>query len=74
MFDLAILDINVNGESIQPVAEMVASRGFPFFFRSGYGVAGVPEQFQDVPVLTKPVLKQMIDRIWNDEPPGRTRY
>jgi hypothetical protein len=43
-FDLAILDINVNGGSIQPVADS-GFAGITVLFLSGYGAAGVPEQF-----------------------------
>jgi CheY-like chemotaxis protein len=35
-FDLAILDINVGGTNIAPIAEILAARGLPFIFVSGY--------------------------------------
>ena len=41
---------------ISPVAEIIAERGLPFFFVSGYGAAGRPEAYSDRPVLQKPVL------------------
>ena len=53
-FDLAILDINLAGQNVQPVAEAVAARGLPFLFVSGYGPAGVPEPFRANQVLAKP--------------------
>jgi CheY-like chemotaxis protein len=56
IFDLAILDINIAGRIISPVAEIIAMRDLPFLFVSGYGPAGRPEQFSDRPVLQKPVL------------------
>jgi CheY-like chemotaxis protein len=56
IFDLAILDINIAGRIISPVAEIIARRDLPFLFVSGYGPAGRPEQFSDRPVLQKPVL------------------
>src|SRR5437879_10718754 len=37
VFDLAILDINIGGSSIVPVAEIVDRRGLPFIFMSGCG-------------------------------------
>jgi len=55
-FDLAILDINLGGNDISPVASTVAGRGKPFFFVSGYGSAGVPEAFKGTPVVRKPCL------------------
>jgi CheY-like chemotaxis protein len=42
-FDLAILDINLGGDTIEPIASAIAGRGKPFFFVSGYGSSGVPD-------------------------------
>ena len=56
IFDLAILDINIAGRSISRVAEIIARRGLPFIFVSGYGPAGRPEAFRERPALPKPVL------------------
>ena len=53
-FDIAILDVNVNGKVISPVAEVVAKRGRPFVFATGYGAQGLPEEFRDRPTLQKP--------------------
>src|SRR4051812_4707034 len=36
-FDLAILDVNVNGKVISPVAELIQARNRPFIFATGYG-------------------------------------
>lgn len=55
-FDLAILDINIGGDVITPIASTVADRGKPFFFVSGYGSSGVPDRFKGTPVLRKPCL------------------
>jgi CheY-like chemotaxis protein len=66
-FDLAILDINVAGSAIWPIAETIERRGLPFLFMSGYGSDSLPEAFRDRPVLNKPCtiqkLKQAIDRL-----------
>jgi len=55
-FDIAILDINIAGSSIAPVAEIIDRRGLPFLFVSGYGSGGRPEAFRSRPALRKPVL------------------
>jgi CheY-like chemotaxis protein len=55
-FDLGIFDINVGGPIITPIAEIVAARGLPFVFVSGYGLEGTPLSFKDKPVLRKPFL------------------
>jgi DNA-binding response OmpR family regulator len=52
--DLAILDVNLNGEASFPVAQALADRGLPFFFATGYGAMGLEDPFQDVPTLKKP--------------------
>ncbi|MDA9489489.1 response regulator [Bradyrhizobium sp. CCBAU 11361] len=72
-YDLAILDINLQGTNVHPVAEVVKSRGLPLFFLSGYGSVGVPDGFEGMPVLIKPcsldALKRMIDAVLpNGEP------
>jgi CheY-like chemotaxis protein len=64
-FDIAILDVNVNGKVISPVAELIAARNRPFIFATGYGSSGLPEQYRDRPALQKPfqleTLARMID-------------
>jgi hypothetical protein len=37
-FDLAILDVNVADQPITSIAELIADRGLPFVFATGYGV------------------------------------
>ena len=52
--DLAILDVNVAGEAVDPVAKVLADRGLPFLFATGYGEAGVGPAFKGHTVVTKP--------------------
>ena len=63
--DIAILDVNLSGETTGPVAEALAARGTPFVFATGYGEHGLPAQFRDRPLLKKPFqidgLKRMLD-------------
>jgi CheY-like chemotaxis protein len=70
-YDLAILDINLKGVSVRPVAEAIAARGLPLIFLSGYGPAGVPDGFAGRPVLRKPctsdVLKETMDAVLSGE-------
>jgi CheY-like chemotaxis protein len=71
-FDLAILDVNVNGKVITPVAEAVKARNRPFIFATGYGSAGVPQEYRDRPALQKPfqleTLAQVIASTMNRTP------
>jgi CheY-like chemotaxis protein len=53
-FDAAVLDVNINGETIGPVAEIVAGRGAGMVFSTGYGRSGVDPRWRDRPILQKP--------------------
>jgi len=53
-FDIAILDVNLNGQPISPVVEVLIDRGLPFVFATGYGQRGVPEPYRNTPTLQKP--------------------
>jgi DNA-binding response OmpR family regulator len=53
-YDVALLDVNLNGEIVEPVARAVAERQRPFLFVSGYGTAGLPDAFRNHPALQKP--------------------
>jgi CheY-like chemotaxis protein len=50
----AVLDVNVAGESIASVAEILEQRKVPFLFASGYGAKGIDERWAGRPVLQKP--------------------
>jgi CheY-like chemotaxis protein len=53
-FDLAVLDVNLNGAPVTPVVEILVERGVPFIFASGYGQRGLPEAYRTAPILQKP--------------------
>lgn len=59
--DAAVLDANLNGESVTPLAAALHARGTPFVFATGYGERGAPEGF-DVPVVRKPYNVHQIVR------------
>ena len=52
--DLAMLDVNLDGQTSYLVADALALRSIPFVFSTGYGRRGVDPRFSDRPVLTKP--------------------
>lgn len=52
--DLAVLDVNVRGERVDPVADVLEARGVPFIFATGYAVADVPPRFKSRPMVEKP--------------------
>jgi CheY-like chemotaxis protein len=53
-FDVALLDINLNGVDSLPVAVRLKAEGTPFVFTTGYGSSGRDPAFDDVPLVTKP--------------------
>jgi len=61
-FDIAILDVNLAGESIYPVADALAERNRPFVFSTGYGGAGIKDPYRDRPVVQKPFSQQDLRR------------
>ncbi len=52
--DGALLDVNLGTQKIDPVADLLAQRGCPFIFTTGYGRSGIPASHADRPVLQKP--------------------
>jgi hypothetical protein len=59
----AVLDVNLRGEMVYPVADALAARGVPFVFVTGYGAEGIDARFVNVPVLQKPIEKQTINSV-----------
>jgi CheY-like chemotaxis protein len=57
--DLAVLDVNLNGERSYPVADALRARSIPFVFVTGYGADGLEERFALTPTMQKPF--QLID-------------
>lgn len=53
-FDVAVLDANLNGRSVRPVAEALRARGAPFIFASGYDEAGAAPEGFNAPLVRKP--------------------
>ncbi|WJR81599.1 response regulator [Bradyrhizobium sp. NP1] len=62
-FDLAILDVNVNGKVISPVADLIKARKRPFIFATGYGSSGLPEEYRDRPALQKPFQLETLGKV-----------
>ena len=60
MLDGAMLDVNLAGERVDPVADELAARGIPFFFASGYGSKGLPARHAAAPALKKPFAEAAV--------------
>lgn len=52
--DFAMLDVNLAGDLVFPVADILRQRQIPFLFSTGYGSTGVPEEFSSYCVVAKP--------------------
>lgn len=53
-FDVAFLDVNLAGHRVFPVADILAERGIPFIFVSGYGDQALEPPHENRPVVKKP--------------------
>jgi len=53
-FNVALLDINLSGQLVYPLADELAERGIAFVFLSGYVVGNFPERFRGRPRVAKP--------------------
>ena len=60
-FTAAILDVNLDGQEIFPVAEILAKRGLPFVFVTGYGERSLPEPYRCHPALPKPFEAEQLE-------------
>ena len=59
-FNVAILDVNLDGQEIYPVAEILAKRGLPFIFVTGYGKGSLSEPYIGRPALQKPFQAEQL--------------
>lgn len=61
-FDVALLDVNLNGKSSYPIAQALAEQGRAFVFATGYDTSNVPEALSSAPVLQKPFRRRDLER------------
>ena len=53
-FDVAMLDVHLNGKTVFPFAAELDRRAIPYLFATAYGARGIPPEFRNRPVLEKP--------------------
>src|SRR5215467_4206347 len=53
-YDAAVLDVNLAGERINPVADALSERDVPFMFVTGYGAHSLPSEYAERPHVCKP--------------------
>jgi CheY-like chemotaxis protein len=61
-FDLAVLDVHLNGKNVFDFADKLAEAGTPFVFATGYGERGIPDRHRGRPVLQKPFSPEDLKR------------
>jgi len=64
--DGALLDLNVKGQVVYSVARMLADRGIPFAFVTGYTAAWISDTYRERPMLQKPVHAEKLKQILRD--------
>jgi two-component sensor histidine kinase/ActR/RegA family two-component response regulator len=65
--DAAVLDINLGDDLVYTVAEILARRGVPFVFVTGYDSDSVDARFSGIPVLQKPIDRESLRRIFGND-------
>jgi len=58
--DAALLDVNVAGRQVFPIAQALKDRGVPFVFSTGYGEGGLPDEWRGQPTLQKPFTEAAV--------------
>ena len=58
--DAALLDVNVAGKQVFPIAEALKARGVPFVCSTGYGEGGLPDEWRGQATLQKPFTEAAV--------------
>ncbi len=62
-FDLAILDVNLDGEPSYAIADALTALGVPFIFSTGYSTPALGGSYRNRPVLRKPYRDDEVEQI-----------
>jgi two-component sensor histidine kinase/CheY-like chemotaxis protein len=63
--DAAILDINLGGQLVYPVADILGSKGVPVVFVTGYGMESIETRYTDIPLLQKPLDRRTLQDLFD---------
>src|SRR5262249_24608321 len=71
--DGAVLDVNLGGEAVYPVAAALKAQGVPCIFSTGYSAAGIQAGYADVPTLPRPYVLDLAENqlVLTMRPPQR---
>ncbi|TAL33332.1 MAG: response regulator [Phenylobacterium sp.] len=72
--DAAVLDVNIGGEKVFPVADVLAARNIPFLFATAYGSAGVAPPHNRREVLDKPYQTRALEHALRSALQSRQRH
>ncbi len=61
-FNCAVLDVNLDGQEVFPVADILMKRNMPFVFVTGYGEGSLPEAYRGCPALQKPFQAERLEQ------------
>ena len=71
--DAAVLDLNLGGTEVFPLADLLIERGVPVVFSTGYDAASLPSRFAAVPTCLKPVpISALVTAVKNAFRPPQT--
>jgi CheY-like chemotaxis protein len=65
-FDVAILDVNLNGQRVWPVADRLAEMGIPYILATGGHIEPPPAIHAEAPVLAKPFALDAIEPVLHE--------
>jgi CheY-like chemotaxis protein len=65
-FDVAIIDVNLNGQVVWPVADRLAAKGIPYVLATGGHIEPPPEAHSRAPVLAKPYTLDAIEPVLDE--------
>ena len=71
--DAGIIDVNLGGEFIYPIADVLAAREIPFVFVTGYGPESIERRYRHVPIIKKPVQRQTLQKLFAVAEPAKSR-
>lgn len=61
-FDIALLDVDLNGQPSYPIALALADRGCAFLFATAYNASMLPPRLRGALLLQKPFMRRELER------------
>ena len=66
-YDCAVLDLNLRGDMVYPVVDLLTKRGTPIVFVTGYGSESMDGRYAHIPVMQKPIARETLESIIRGE-------